>query len=59
MTEETQLQDITYALATSPTFAQDGICFAARGSGLYRSDDGGVTWQSVYGTLELLSLIHI
>jgi photosystem II stability/assembly factor-like uncharacterized protein len=53
MTEETQLQDITYALATSPTFAKDGICFAARGSGLYGSDDGGVTWQSVYATLEL------
>ena len=25
MTKETPVQDITYALATSPTFAQDGI----------------------------------
>ncbi len=53
MTEETQFPDITYALATSPTFAQDGICFAARGSGLYRSKDGGVTWQPAYETLDL------
>jgi len=53
MTEETQLQDITYALATSPNFGQDGIGFAARGSGLYRSEDGGETWQPAYGTLNL------
>jgi photosystem II stability/assembly factor-like uncharacterized protein len=53
MTEETQFQDITYALATSPTFAQDGICFAARGSGLYRSEDGGLTWQPAYESLDL------
>jgi photosystem II stability/assembly factor-like uncharacterized protein len=53
MTKETQLQDITYALATSPSFEQDGICFAARGSGLYRSADGGQTWQPAYGTLDL------
>lgn len=53
MTEETQLQDITYALASSPNFSKDGICFAARGSGLYRSEDGGRTWQPSYGTLNL------
>ena len=53
MTEETQFQDITYALAASPSFAQTGICFAARGSGLYRSEDGGETWLSAYGTLDL------
>jgi photosystem II stability/assembly factor-like uncharacterized protein len=53
MTEETQFQDITYALATSPDFAQDGICFAARGSGLYRSEDGGRTWHSAYESLDL------
>ncbi len=53
MTEEIRLQDITYALATSPDFAQDGICFAARGSGLYRSDDGGGTWQPAYVALNL------
>jgi photosystem II stability/assembly factor-like uncharacterized protein len=53
MTEETRFQDITYALAASPSFAQDGICFAARGSGLYRSEDGGQTWQPAYGALDL------
>ena len=53
MTNETQLQDITYALAASPTFEQDGICFAARGSGLYHSTDGGQTWQPAYATLDL------
>ena len=51
--EEAQGQDIVYALAASPRFAQDGVCFAAHQSGLYRSDDGGVTWRSVYGSLEL------
>jgi photosystem II stability/assembly factor-like uncharacterized protein len=53
MTQETSVQDIAYALATSPNFAQDGICFAARGSGLYRSEDGGETWQPAYETIDL------
>jgi photosystem II stability/assembly factor-like uncharacterized protein len=53
MTEETQVQDLIYALATSPNFAQDGICFAARPSGLYRSDDGGRTWHFAYDSLHL------
>ena len=53
MTEETRVQDLVYALATSPNFAQDGICFAARPSGLYRSDDGGHTWHFTYGSLNL------
>jgi photosystem II stability/assembly factor-like uncharacterized protein len=53
MTEETQIQDITYSLAASPDFAQDGVCFAARGSGLYRSDDKGKTWRFVYDSLSL------
>jgi len=44
--------DITYAITTSSGFAQDGICFAARSSGLYRSDDGGRTWQFAYKSLE-------
>lgn len=51
MTEETQLQDITYSIAASPDFAQDGVCFAARSSGLYLSEDGGVTWRSAYDSL--------
>jgi photosystem II stability/assembly factor-like uncharacterized protein len=38
-------QDIVYALAASPDFAHDKRCFAARQSGLWRSDDGGIEWQ--------------
>ena len=53
MTEETQLQDIVYAVAASPSFAQDGICFAAKGSGLYRSEDGGQSWQPAYESMNL------
>jgi photosystem II stability/assembly factor-like uncharacterized protein len=39
------------ALAASPAFATDGVCFAARNSGLYRSDDGGQTWRDAYAEL--------
>lgn len=45
--------DIVYSLATSPNFERDGICFAARASGLFRSEDGGLTWQAAYASLEL------
>ena len=41
------------ALAASPRFEQDRICFAACVSGLYRSDDGGVTWRYTYDSLGL------
>ena len=50
---EPQIQDLVYSLATSPNFALDGICFAARQSGLYRSEDGGITWRSTYDSLDL------
>lgn len=49
--ETSTLQDVVYALAVSPGFAQDGICFVARASGLYRSDDGGITWRLAYDSL--------
>jgi photosystem II stability/assembly factor-like uncharacterized protein len=39
--------DIVYALVASPGFAEDGVCFAARHSGLWRSDDRGERWQPV------------
>ena len=39
--------DAVYALAASPEFARDGICFAACGSGLYRSQDGGDSWRKL------------
>lgn len=54
MTEKNIIgQDIVYDLALSPTFGQDGICFAAKQSGLYRSGDGGQTWHTMYDTLEV------
>jgi len=53
MTEETQAQNLVYSLAVSPDFAQDGVGFAARTLGLYRSDDGGATWYSTYDSLDL------
>ena len=46
-------QDVVHALAPSPDFARDGICFAAQASGLYRSSDGCLTWRSAYDSLEL------
>jgi len=53
MTEEPRVQDIIYSLAASPNYAQDGICFAARGSGLYCSEDGGKAWRYAYDALNL------
>jgi photosystem II stability/assembly factor-like uncharacterized protein len=53
MLETAVLQDIVYALAASPDFDRDGVCFAARAAGLYRSDDGGATWRSAYDSLNL------
>jgi photosystem II stability/assembly factor-like uncharacterized protein len=47
-----QASDTVYSLAASPTFDQDGVCFAARTSGLYRSKDGGQSWEFAYASLE-------
>ena len=47
--------DATYALAASPDFARDGICFAACGSGLYRSADGGESWRKLRASSELVT----
>lgn len=49
--EPTDLPDQVNALAASPRFEQDGICFAAQNSGLYRSEDGGRSWHSAYSSL--------
>jgi len=51
--EESMAQDPVYTLAASPGYARNGICFAGRASGLYRSDDGGVTWRALFGGLNL------
>ena len=39
--------DTVFSLAASPDFAMDDICFAAAASGLYRSRDGGHSWESL------------
>jgi photosystem II stability/assembly factor-like uncharacterized protein len=49
--------DLVYHIAVSPHFAADGVCFAARQSGLCRSEDGGITWQPAYGALNLESAL--
>ena len=43
------VSDPLHALAVSPGVAVDGLCFAARQSGLYRSTDGGATWAPALG----------
>lgn len=50
---EIEFEDMVYALAASPNFKQDGLCFVACRSGLYRSDDGGLSWQDAYTALQL------
>jgi photosystem II stability/assembly factor-like uncharacterized protein len=52
LAQEPDVQEIAFALAASPGFAQDQICFAGYGSGLYRSEDGGLTWQYAYQELD-------
>lgn len=46
-------QDYIYCLACSPSFEQDGLIFAAKKSGLYRSTDSGRTWKDAYSSLKL------
>jgi photosystem II stability/assembly factor-like uncharacterized protein len=55
MTEETEDElapngkDPIYALAAPASFGPPGVaCFAARGTGLARSEDGGHTWLNAY-----------
>jgi len=47
--QDTQIQDFTHEVVASIR----GILFAARHSGLYRSQDGGETWQLAYETLDI------
>ena len=53
MTESATVHNPVHALAASPTFAKDGICFAAHTAGLASSEDGGRTWRDAYTALEL------
>lgn len=40
-----------YALAAGADFDRGGLCFAAGDQGLFRSDDGGMSWRSAYDAL--------
>src|SRR4051812_18486354 len=53
---ENQSEDVIYALAASAHFATNKLCYAARQSGLWMSQDGGLTWRSAFASLELPSL---
>jgi photosystem II stability/assembly factor-like uncharacterized protein len=53
MTDTLTNQDYVYHLAASPDYAEDGILFAAKRSGLYKSSDCGQTWMNAYQSLGL------
>lgn len=53
MQDSSSEQDFVHSITGSPRFAEDGLCFLARRSGLYRSEDGGTTWISAYDGLGL------
>jgi photosystem II stability/assembly factor-like uncharacterized protein len=55
LNNENEGQQVVYAVTASPYFEKNGICFAARETGLVRSEDGGETWHSAYDSLQLVS----
>ena len=52
MSDQATPQDLIYALEMSPNYSQDGLCYAARSSALYLSEDGGESWRLAYSGLE-------
>jgi photosystem II stability/assembly factor-like uncharacterized protein len=56
MSENTPQHDLVYALACTAECDGQTLSrsyFAARGSGLYRSDNGGESWSPMYASLDL------
>ena len=51
--------DFVYCLAASPKFKKDGLVFAAKKSGLYRSTDKGKTWKDAFASLNLSAPLPI
>jgi hypothetical protein len=47
-----ELQEIVYGLAVAPVDGTVGSLFAAHTRGLRRSTDGGLTWHSVFESLD-------
>jgi photosystem II stability/assembly factor-like uncharacterized protein len=54
-------QDFIYGMAASAGFdaGKRGVFFAARNSGLFRSDDGGATWTLAIASLELEQAVAV
>lgn len=50
---QSEIQDFVYRLAASPDYEQDGLLFSAKQSGLFRSRDGGQTWEDAFASLNL------
>jgi photosystem II stability/assembly factor-like uncharacterized protein len=55
MTDQNEINDPVHWLAASPQFERDGVCFSARHTGLYRSSDGGLSWEPAFVSLNLTS----
>ena len=51
--------DFVYCLADSPNFKKDGLVFAAKKTGLYRSTDKGNTWHDAFASLETSDRVPI
>lgn len=51
--------DFVYGLAASPNFKVDGLVFAAKKSGLYRSIDKGRTWENAFASLKFSAPLPI
>jgi photosystem II stability/assembly factor-like uncharacterized protein len=51
--------DFVYCLAASSNFRKDGLVFAAKKSGLYRSTDKGKTWEDAFASLKLAAPLPI
>jgi photosystem II stability/assembly factor-like uncharacterized protein len=59
--EDETTEDLVYAFVAAPGClpGQRGLVFSARGSGLYRSDDGGQTWQFALDQLGLTDRLAV
>jgi len=52
LSEHSNSAEIVYALACAGDIDKGGLCFAARSSALYLSEDGGNYWRIAYSKLE-------
>lgn len=57
ITESQPQEAAIYALAASPAFPTDGLCFAASGTGLLVSHDGGRSFRDAYAAIELTGVL--